>query len=693
MPVSTLRVAVVALVACTDVAVRGNTHEYTIDFPEEGEYPRVVLTADEVRVVRVRSWEPWALSIREEILARADALVEEELDIPHKEGQWIHWYACTRDATPLHALDARRHMCPHCGTVYSGYPFDDVYVALRHDHWLEGVATLGLAYTLRPEGRYAERARDILVEYASFYTVLRLHNKYDQLSSSKARLYAQTLDEAVALCHIVFGYDLVHDAPAFSRQDRHQINRQLIRPMVKTIRANDGGISNWQSWHNAAVAMAGCLLRDRSMVTWALHGKSGFLHQMRRSLMGTGMWYEESPIYHFYALRAHVYLLEAVARAGVPIYEHPRVRSMFEAPLRIVLPDGTLPPLNDSDRLHMQDYAHFYDIAYRRYGTSAFRRWAEPRESAWALLWGAETLPAVPPAPARASTNSASEGLAVLRSADEDTVAMLEYGPGLSGHVHPAKLNLLLYSLGDILLVDPGRISYGSPLQNEWYKQTLAHNSVVVNEGSQARTRGRLKSFSTEPPVIRAWSDSAYPGATIDRTLMLHENVLIDLVTCAADRASTFDLPLHVDGDLQGLSDGDAMESLGRSAGYQHLNRIIRHGNDVRTVDVVPANSSGRLRLHLPGNALIFSATGPGNPPGTQIPLLLQRQQGTMAAFAVAYEILKPGESPREVSVTLERQGDAWSAAFDTIRVTAGAETVVEVAGRRYVIGRHGIIP
>lgn len=682
-----------SVIACIAVVVLSSgAGDAKIGFPDTEGFPRVVLTPEELPALRARSWEAWALPIRERILREADALVEEPLDIPHAEGQWTHWYSCTNDAARLRPLDPQRHICPQCGTVYTGYPYDDVYVAMRHNHWLNGVATLGMAYALRPERRYAARVRDILLEYASFYTDLRLHNKYEQNSPSKARLFAQTLDEAVALCNVVLGYDLVYDSPAFSRIDHGVINRQFIRQMVKTVRGNDAGISNWQSWHNAAIAMAGCLLRDESMVALALHGKSGFHYQMRRSLMATGMWYEESPVYHWYALRAHVYLLEAVTRAGIPLYEHPKVRGMFDAPLRILLPDGTMPPLNDSDRASIDSQSAFYDIAFNRYGDAAYARWLHPRNSDWALLWGASTVPDPGPPPPAESTNSASEGLAILRNLDNTIVAMLEYGPALSGHAHPAKLNVLLYGLNEILLVDPGRISYGNPLHDEWYKQTLAHNTVVVNSASQARTGGRLRAFSSDPPLIRAFCDTAYPDVTLDRTLLLHENLVIDVVQCRAKRSATFDLPFHVNGDILGLAPGTPIESLGKSAGYQHLEAVERLESTPRSIDIAPP-SGGVLRLHLADGGVTYRAAGRGNPANERVPVIIQRKEGPTVVFASAYEILAEGIAARDAMVEVTEQEGGCAITFGDVRLDLGDDTVVVLPSGRTRVGVLGPVP
>jgi oligo-alginate lyase len=663
----------------------GTADAASIVLQEVQGHPRVVLTSDELAGFRARSQLDWARPIRARILAEADALVDEPLDIPRKEGQWIHWYSCTQDGIELTPLDPHRHMCPGCGTVYSGHPYDAVYVALRHDHWLGGVATLGLAYALEPEPRYAARAREILLEYASFYGDLRLHNKHDKRTSSKARLYAQTLDEATILCRIVLGYDLVYDAPVFTASDRETINRRLLRAMVRTIQPNRAGISNWQSWHNAAVGMVGLLLRDEKLVKWAIDGQQGFNYQMRRSLMGTGMWYEESPIYHWYALRAHVYLLEGATRAGIPLYEHPKVRGMFEAPLRIALPDGTMPPINDSDRMPV-DRA-ILEVAQRRFGGALFAPWLEPRDSEWALLWGVSNLPRdVAPRAAR-SSNSASEGLAVLRNPENSIVAMLEYGPGLSGHVQPAKLNLLLYAFDDIRLVDPGRISYGNPLHKQWYTQTVAHNTVAVNGRSQARTRGELRAFASEPAIIRAVSSTAYPDVMLDRTVLLHENLLLDVFRCQARRNSVFDLPLHLQGILEGLPEGVAGGPLGGSAGYQHLEGVVRYEQPLTALDL--DTGAGRIHLRFAGPSEFYTAAGPGNPPTERIPVVLQRQRGREALFITVYEMLDQHEEPRAGEIAVQTLAGGHAVSFAGIRLELGDGTTVETDQRR-IIGREG---
>jgi len=465
--------------------------------------PRILLTPVERDALRARvNRDPWAARVRGLLLAEADTLAAAPLDIPRREGQWSHWYV-GEAGNRLTAQSPPQHVDPLTGSVYTGSPYDEVYAAQRHGFWLRGVQTLGMAYALEPRPEYAGRVRAILLEYASFYASLRKHTKDGHWSRRGARLFAQTLDEAVILCHIAAGYDLVYDAPCFSPWDHERIRKRLIHPMVRVVLARDMGESNLQAWHNSAIGVTGYLLNEKRLVDRALNGQSGLLFQLEHSLMPSGLWYELAPIYHWYALNAYVYLFEGAERSGTACYGLPKVRAMFDAPPRSLLPDRTFAPLQDSDRLALSDDRWFYEVAFRRYREPRFASLAGPRPrdeallhksedlpesralgleaAALALFLGAETLPE-PPAPLEwRSSNDPGEGLAVLRGQENQTVLLLEYGPARAGHVQPAKLNIVLYAAGDIRLVDPGRAPYGHPLHQGWFRQTLAHNTVVVD--------------------------------------------------------------------------------------------------------------------------------------------------------------------------------------------------------------------
>ena len=59
--------------------------------------------------------------------------------------------------------------------------------------------------------------------------------------------------------HAMVAYDLVRFDPQFSEDEQEQIADNFIRPAVEVIRKNPMGVTNWQAWHNAAIAGGICI--------------------------------------------------------------------------------------------------------------------------------------------------------------------------------------------------------------------------------------------------------------------------------------------------------------------------------------------------------------------------------------------------------------------------------------------------
>ncbi|MCC6491115.1 MAG: alginate lyase family protein [Candidatus Hydrogenedentes bacterium] len=654
-----------------------------------GPHPRVTLAPEELAPMRARAaMQEWAKPVAQSIITAAEAFASEPLDIPRAGGQWTHWYSCKRDGGALEAKSPTEHVCRVCGTVYTGWPYDDVYITHRHHHWIRGMTDLGIAYVLDPRPEYAERVKAILLDYASFYATLPLHDKDGKdTAKSKAHLFAQTLDESVALCQIAGAYDLVHDAPCFTADDHQRIESGFLRPMVETVQANDMGISNWQSWHNAGVAMTGFVLGDASLVEWAVNGPSGFVFQMASSVTASGMWYEESPSYHWYALSAHVYLLEAAARAGMDLYALPPVKKMFDAPLRQVFPDGTSPALNDSERSSIDSKRNFYEVAYRRFQDPAYLPLLAARDSRDALLWGVDTLPTDQArALALGSSNEPSEGLAILRDATGQTAVFFDYGPGTSGHVHPAKLGLILYAHGDERFIDPGRLPYGNPMHRAWYAQTLAHNTVVVNEESQTRRSPKLLAFAATPDfsAVRAVCEGAYKGVVLDRTLCLAGNTVLDVFHCTSEEEATFDLPLHVRGDIVEVPEAETTEAIGTKGPYTLLKNPRRFPERL-TAATVDAGDGKRIALRFLDASACYMAERFG-PEMKRLPMLLRRQQGKDVWFIAAYQILAGDEAVKAVDATITESGAAVSTPTLSLRTGAVTQVLLPREGGEFAV-------
>lgn len=621
-------------------------------------HPSLLLDAERLAEARRRAdRSPWGQALRADLVRRADRLLDQPVVIPDRGGQWSHYYVCKPcGGVRLKTVGPTEHRCPKCGATYSGWPYDDVHVTRVHQELLRRAHTLALAYALSGEARYAAGAGRILVGYARRYPDYPRHDRFRLPTRSGARLFAQTLDEAVAFVDVAWTYDLVAASGALDTAQRRAVEDDLLREAAKVIRRNDKGISNWQSWHNAALGAIGRSVGDAKLFRAAIDGKSGLRFQLRRSVRPDGWWHEGTPAYHFYALRPLLRLGLIARAAGDDVLDEPAFKRLFDAPLALTMPDGRFPALNDSDTFPIAGQAALYDLAYGIWGDPRHAAVARQRpRGVDALLLGAAELPDVEPPPV-ASVRFDGLGVAVLRQGSgPGAYALLDYGPHGGGHGHFDKLGFVFHAGGSELCPDAGRLQYGTPLHRTWYKQTVAHNTVVLDERSQAAATGALELFGAggAVQVVRASVDGAYPGARLDRTLVLVPEGLFDVVRVATPREARIDWVLHTRGEpvLPGGA-RPASGPAGEAGGYQHVELVAELvASEPWTAEWRQPDGS-RLRLVQAAAAgrdwtRVRFGTGPGQPPGARLPLVIARRRGREATFVSFLERLEPGEDDR----------------------------------------------
>ncbi len=566
--------------------VDGATLEPAVPFPARARPHTLLDAADLTRIADWAATYPWAGSARDGIVAAADdwpAEYETEYalpswSLPPEGGQWTLWYVCPTHGVRLRHEGSGRHVCPVDGEVHTGWPYDQVVYSWMHSDLAAFARDLGLAWRLTGNPLYAAGAADILRAYAVRYAGYDLHNVDGNPTGSAARVLAQTLDEAGWLIPIAWAYDLVADSPALDDTARTAIEHDLLRAAVATIRRNPSGMSNWQSWHNAAIAAAGFALDDPTLVAVALRDPAnGFEYQLSESVSADGFWYEGSWGYHFYALDALVYTAELARRAGYDAYGDPALRGMLEAPVRFAMPDGSLPAFNDSGTSNVRSQRRHYEVAWNRYGDPLF---AAPLSGASrgrdALLWGAATLPETEDL-AFGSLLFPDAGYAVLRTGagDDANYLALDYGPHGGWHGHYDKLGFVLYARGIQLAIDPGTQSYAAPTHDTWDKVTVAHNTVVVDETTQAEATGTLHRFAALPELAAAAADAgeAYATASLERSLLLCPEYVIDRCRVAARDGASHDIDwiVHLVGEPTTELPLAPYAGFPSSAGYQHL--------------------------------------------------------------------------------------------------------------------------
>jgi len=606
-------------------------------------HPRLQYTAAELAVWKA---DPARRGEMTAALARADQLLTTGLSVPKESGQWVFYYACPKDGARLNAETPARHVCPTCHAVYTDERTVASYRGILHDQLDSAIGTLGLAYALSGEVKYAEPAKTALLELARLYPTWERHDRWGRhglLAVVGGRRYAQLLDESTSLIKLAQGYDLLADAPCISAPERKVIEEQLLRGVARDILAYQPFIeaqSNHRTWFNAAYANAGVAIGDAALVRESIDGGSGLRWQLTHSVGADGLWYEGTMAYQFYALMAIESTVDAVWRVGWDFRTDAQLKSLWLGPLNLAYPNGQLPVMHDSDPGSLADKRGFYQWAYNYFH--------DPRFAALAGVTVAD-------APAQAvlhSDNLAGMGVAVLRrgSGPAASCAMIDYGQHGGHHGHPDKLNLLLFALGSELLPDIGRITYSVPEYETWARTTVAHNTLTLDERNQQPDTGRLLYFhdGAECAAALTASDGAYPGRALRRFTVLTDSLLIDVLAVRGAQPARCDSLLHAIGvPATTLPLTERTEPLGKTNGYQHLSQL-RAGAGAARMDftyTLPNAHAYRLCCLGDEGTQVFTGQGIGYRLTERVPFVLRRRETAATAFITVIDLSGDGRA------------------------------------------------
>ena len=627
-------------------------------------HPRLFATADDIKRLKERSERlPWAQEARDTYIKYAERILTEPLNVPTMEGQWPHHYVCKKCGVGLRHVDGK-HQCPRCNAVYTGWPYDQVVAGNVHGSNWAKIRTLGIAYAFSGKEAFAEKAREYLLAYVEQYPKFQYHNVYNFPTRSGGRMLAQTLDEAVGVIPMAWGYDLVYNSPCFSADDHKAIDDKLFREIAVTILRNDAGISNWQTWHNAGVAAIGFTIGDQTLIQKALFGKSGMLFQFKNSILKDGFWYEGTASYHFYSLDALIFTIEAALHAGLDYTHDPAFVSLFDAPLYYVTPELTFPAINDGDVMQLRNMNSYYEWAYSRIGKPEYASIAafSKRKGERAFFFGVDDLPKIDVLSLK-SRDFNGIGALVMRQNYSDgrpsAYVHFDYGPHGGGHGHQDKLALNVHMAGKLQAPDPGRLAYAAPMQNAWYRQTVAHCTVAIDGKSQAATTGKLLRFIENDNycLAQAESDKAYGGVLLHRTVGLCDGVLFDIFDVESATDHDIDLLFHNFGKWTPKVQTELTappHPAGDKDGYQHIQKQqYAKTNDGWSVDIENQGTAACFVMNAAPDTELFFGEGIANNPPTPCPMVVIRRRGRSARFVSCIDYAPEGKKTRDIAIEL----------------------------------------
>ena len=497
----------------------------------------------------------------------------------------------------------------------------------QHKRNYQYILACGTAYAITQDARYAAYVKNILLAYAAQYEKWPVHPKREN-SNPPGKMFWQILNDCVWQVNAIQGYDMAYNGIPVA--DRKTIEEHLFIPIVKYITEDSketfDRIHNHGTWAVAAVGLTGYVLNKPNYVQMALKGSdksgnTGFMKQIDELFSPDG-YYTEGFYYQRYALLPFMIFAKAISRYQPQVqifkYRNGLLAKAVNIALQGTYSNGAFFPVNDAMKdktFESSELISAVDIAYADISSDrGFLDVAAKQKKVIvsdAGLKVAKDIAAGLTQPFSYKPMWMSDG----KNGDEGGIGILRYGTGKKqqclvlkaaaqgmGHGHFDRLNILYYDNGGEVFPDYGAARFINietkggggylPENTSWAKQTVAHNTLVVDETSDFKANVKEASkyhpelvyFSNTAAiqVVSAKENNAYPGVQMVRTSALikvaelQKPLLVDVVTAASATSHQYDLPFWylgniIDASFKIEAVKDNLKALGSNYGYQHL--------------------------------------------------------------------------------------------------------------------------
>jgi len=598
---------------------------------------------------------------------KADKFISRERPIyvsPLKQEWSYEGYACPKDKTALEYDETKpfEHKCPKCGEIYKDHKFNAAWATQYNNslgwymHWL------GIIYQITGDEKYAKAAREIVVKFAELYLQFTDQNNI----LGPARVFNYTLGEAIWGVEMAKGYDFVYNSPCFSVEDHKLIKEKFFYPLAEIVQKFPESVSNRQLAYNNAVAAVGFLYNDRRLIDIALDGKYGYKYQLRVGMSRDGFWSEGSG-YHYFALLLFCHFAEMARHNGIDYYNMKiaghSLKQMFDAPFNVVCPDYEFPGIRDGGGASFLNRSQWYETGYARYKDAKYAQLINyaakvnkrPRSSVFFFVYDMDLPQTEGGVYPENSYNLEENGLALLRDkvGDDRKFVYFDYGIVGGEHGHPDRLSIGYYSKGKNWLVDPRNENYAFANLQTWYRQTIAHNTMVINETKQAWGNGYCNFFGETAglKVASGSNDKIYNGVNMTRTILLIGDYFIDLFDAQAPEARTYDLPYHSFGTLsvKGVElEKQPLDIFGHKPGiqgYDQLTEVAKGETDNDLTAIFQRDDGTGLSIMTLGatSSSVYSAMTPGiaGAYDTKLPMVMNRRNTDNTRFESLIEAFK----------------------------------------------------
>jgi hypothetical protein len=317
---------------------------------------------------------------------------------------------------------------------------------------------------------------------------------------------------------------------------------------------------------------------------------------------------ELSPNYQLFALHPITSLAIAARNAGYPL-DMAALKKLYEFPIKLSNAAGLIPAFNDSRPINLADFQYMYEWAYAEYGSPEFASVLRLKErgqfnnknvsyNGWGFLYGKDSLNSGQPVKqnseflpksgiARLSIGEGNQALSLFTKFSDQRKKNVHY--------HNAQLEFGIIKGQDHVSVVPGNINYASPLSNGWYRSSLAHNTLIIDEKDQNRSKGAVTDYNLvcSTPYIVMETNDLYDSVQFIRTAVLvDENTVVILDEFKANlKDSVLDIAYHQAGKWDKRGKG-AKWAPAPKTGYQYISdaKMVKGNHEVTFSTATPNN-------------------------------------------------------------------------------------------------------
>ncbi|MFY0593559.1 heparinase II/III domain-containing protein [Roseivirga sp.] len=514
------------------------------------------------------------------------------------------------------------------------------YTHERHKSNFFTMQKAGVLFQITQDERYANYIKEMLLQYAEIYPKIDKHPA--ERSYARGKFFWQCLNDANWLVYTSQAYDCIYDW--LDTETITKLNQELFRPYAEFISIENpqffNRIHNHSTWGNAGVGMIGLVMKDEELVNWALNGldqkvpgdfvkdndggsiqlegqkEAGFLAQLDHAFSPDG-YYTEGPYYQRYAMYPFLIFAQGLANEKPALdilnYRKGLLIKAVDALINQTNAAGEFFPINDAQKgmsLSSRELVNAVSMAYH-YGDNDPTLLSIIAEQGKVPLndsglAAAEAIAQGNAKPYEYKSMELTDGangdegaIGILRKGQ--LTLMMKYAKHGMGHGHFDRLGFLLYNDADEVIQDYGSARWvniehkdgGGYLKENtsWAKQTLAHNTLVVNKDSHFDGKVDVAEKSSGTPyffssaenlkIVSAKELNAYEDVQMQRTMglvdidELENPLVIDMFSVFAPAGTRYDLPVYYQGELMSTNHNIEIQKdlipMGQESGYQHL--------------------------------------------------------------------------------------------------------------------------